>query len=520
MVKAMTTSLMQLLLMASFFMGTGAWAQTITLKKKSGAPVKESTKAVVAAPTVAASTGPKIALSQRRVAELVLTQSDRTQESNLRADLPRFDYASVVSSLDWLLTAEGGYELSKFETFAQTQNAKDESIKTNLLLKKPWITGTTSTLEWNRNSLQSEYFPNSQQASTLPTRQTQDIFGVTIEQNLWRNAFGSGDRARVRAATENLNAAVVTRANDLQNNVLEGLRKFWNAYVAEETFKESLLSRERYEKLAENVRKKSSFGYSSPGELPQIRAELEARGQNAKNQSTNYLRTLEDMLLYLGYSADTSVDFQVENSIPEPPVLPKLEVTSLRTFKAQDLRYKAAQELARSAASNRDPNFSLVGKAYSSGIEEKANDSVAESFSGAHPKYYVGVKLEVPFGSDVRNEDLVNKQILAKIEEIKKDRLLKDLDSQLNNQERKVLAAHSVALSLGEQRTHREKAMQEINRAYTQGRIDIRNVIESMNLYFSAKIDYSRAIGDYQIALAELSALRDELIPSPKEGQQ
>lgn len=461
----------------------------------------------------------KIALSQRKVAELVLNQSDRTLESNLRADLPRFDYATIMSSLDWNLTAEAGYEISKFENFAQSHNAKDETYKTSILLKKPWITGTTTSLSWNRNSLQSEYFTGSPQMTNLPSQQTQDIFGVTIEQNLWRNAFGSADRARVRAATENLNASVITRANDLQNNVLEGLRKFWTAYVAEETFKEALSSRERYEKLAENVRKKSSFGYSSPGELPQIRAELEARGQNTKTQSTNYLRTVEDLLLYLGYPADSSIDFQVENSIPAPPVLPTVKVTDLRTFKAQDLRHKAAQEIANAASSNRDPNLSLVGQAYASGIEEKANDSLAESFSGTHPKYYVGLKLEFPFGSDIRNEDSVNKQILAKIEEIKKDRLLKDLDSQLDNQGRKVLSAHAVALSLAEQRTHREKAMQEINRAYTQGRIDIRNVIESMNLYFQAKIDYSRAIGDYQIALAELAALRDELIPSPKEGQ-
>ncbi len=172
---------------------------------------------------------PKLLLNQRKVAELVLNQSDRTQESNLRADLPRYDYANVLSTLDWSLTAETGYELAKFENFSQTQNAKDESIKTSFLLKKPWITGTTTTLEWNRNSLQSEYFPTSLNAANLPDRQTQDIFGLTFEQNLWRNAFGIGNRAQVRAANENLNAALVARANELQTNVLEGLRKFWNA---------------------------------------------------------------------------------------------------------------------------------------------------------------------------------------------------------------------------------------------------------------------------------------------------
>lgn len=462
----------------------------------------------------------KIILSQRKVAELVITQSDYSKESNLRADLPRFEYATALSGFDWTLIGETGYELSKYENFAQTQNAKDESIRSTLSLTKPWVTGTKTTFEWARNSLQSEYFPTSPAFSTLPTRQTQDIFGVTIEQNLWRNTFGRSDRARVRAAEENLNAALVTRADDLQNNVLEGLRKYWNAYVAEETFKESLASRDRYRKLADNVKRKSSFGFSNPGEFPQIRAELEAREQNTKSESTNYLATLEDLLIYLNIPFGSTVQFQVEKEVPNPPTLAEKPATELRAYKAQELRTKAAQELVTSAESGRNPNLSLVGKLYSSGIEEVANDSLAEAFSGSKPKYYVGLKFEVPFGSDIRNEDLANKQILAQLEDIKRRRNLETLESRLDQRQRRVLAAHAIAKSLEIEKGHREKAMQEINRAYTQGRIDIRNVIESMNLYFSTNIKYSRAVGDYQIALAELAAVRDELIPSPKEGEQ
>ncbi len=462
--------------------------------------------------------GPLV-LSQRKVAELVLSQGYAVQESNLRADLPRFDYATALGKYDWSFLAETGYEMSKLETFQTSLSARDERIRSKVELKKPWITGTTTSFSYGRESLQSDYFVPTTPITLPPARQTQDLFTFTIEQNLWRNSFGYGDRALVRAANENLNAAVLTRANNLQDNVLTALTKYWNAFVAEETFKEAVASRERYKKLAENVRKKTSFGFSAPGELPQIRAELESREQVAKTESTNYLQVVEDLLIYLNVGTKTPVQFEAELTIPKPPVLLKVETKDLRQFKAQELRLRAAQENSRAARSSRDPNLSLVGQFYSSGVEEKPNDATAEAFSGVRPKYYVGLKFEVPFGSDLQNETYVNRQILLKLEEINRDRLLLTVDANLADQERRVQSLHSVVTSLEEEKTQREKAMQEINRAYTQGRIDIRQTIESLNNFFNVKIKYSRAVGDYQIALAKLASLRDELIPSPKAGR-
>lgn len=474
---------------------------------------------VTPSPTPAPTVDPKaLLLSQRRVAELALTQGGSTMVSNLRADLPRFDYATALAKYDFTLSANAGYEMSKFENFAGTQNAKDETYKASVKLVKPWITGTNTTFEWTRNSLQSLYYTPTTPTILPPTAQTQDIFALTVEQNLWRNFFGVADRATVRAATENLNAAVVTRANSLQENVLNGLIKYWNSYVAEEALKEALAARERYKKLSDNVRRKTGYGYSAPGELPQIRSELETKEQDAKRKSFAYLLAIDDLLIYLGIPAGTPIVFEPETVIPKPPVLPKIEVTELRAYKAQELRYKAAQENVAAARSNRDPNLSLVGQLYGSGIEEKANDALAESISGSRPKYYVGVKFEVPFGSDLQNETLVNRQILARIEEINRDLLLQNVELNLADQERQVIGLYAIVQSLTEEREQRERAMNEINRAYTQGRIDIRQTIESLNAYSTSKINYSRAVGDYQIALARLASARDELIPSPKEG--
>lgn len=54
--------------------------------------------------------------------------------------------------------------------------------------------------------------------------------------------------------------------------------------------------------------------------------------------------------------------------------------------------------------------------------------------------------------------------------------------------------------------------MNELNRSYTQGRTDIRNLIDAMNALNTTEVAHSRAVGDYFIALNEWAALRDELI--------
>jgi outer membrane protein TolC len=91
-----------------------------------------------------------------------------------------------------------------------------------------------------------------------------------------------------------------------------------------------------------------------------------------------------------------------------------------------------------------------------------------------------------------------------------------EIRDSLADAERRVQSTFSIAESSKVQRAYREKAAQELNRAYTQGRSDINTLITSLNNYFDSEIQYSKAIGDYQTALNEWAAARDELIPDLK----
>lgn len=456
---------------------------------------------------------PKVRLRQADVSKLMLEKSDRTTEANLRSELPRVDLARVLKDFDWTLLANTGYERSRFESLSGVGNIEDQILKSDVTLSKRWTTGTTTAVSWLRNSYRSEYNPLSPAFTTLPTEQTQDIFGFTFEQALWRNSFGYADRRRVRAAEMDMNAAVITRAQDLQTAVLDGLRAYWTAYISQENMRQSLKSVSRYENLVNTVRRKSGLGFSAPGELSQVQAELELRRQNVKSSSTTYLRDADRLIELLRLTPGTEIEFEIPQEVTPPPQLSEVELQNLRTLKSQQLKTDAAEARVESTQNEEHPGLAFVGQVYGAGLEERASDSVGEALSGSRPKYYVGVKFQHNFGSGVQNEETVNRKAQAELERLRLERLRLQTQNQLWDNERQARTLYAQAVSAREQMQLRERAYNEINRAYSQGRTDINFVVEALNQLFAAEVSFSRALGDYQIALATWAAGRDELIP-------
>lgn len=463
---------------------------------------------------------PKVVLRQIDVSNLVLKQSDRATEANLKSELPRVDLARVLRDFDWFLKAQTGFERSRFESLSGFGNVEDQILKSDVSLAKRWTTGTTTAVSWLRNSYRSEYNPLSPSFTTVPTEQTQDIFGFTFEQAVWRNAFGMSDRDKVRAAEMDMNAALVTRAQDLQTAVLDGLRAYWTAYISQENMRQSLKAIERYENLVNTVRRKSGLGFSAPGELSQVSAELELRRQNAKTSGATYLRDADKLIELLRLPLNADITFEIPQEIAAPPRLSAIELENLRRLRSQKMKTEAAEARVESSQSEEHPGLALVGQVYGSGIEQRSSDSVGEALSGSRPKYYVGVKFEHNFGSGVQNEETVYRKAQAELEKLRLERMKLQTQNDLWDNERMTRTLYAQAVSAREQMVLRERAYNEINRAYSQGRTDINFVVEALNQLFAAEVSFSRALGDYQIALAAWAAGRDELIPDDNSQGQ
>ena len=463
----------------------------------------------------------KLILTQKDVADLVLKQSLQSKEVDLKYQTYRFAPIEVASKLDWVFSLEGGTETdrSQLASVATVTDYDLQRMKTSFSLAKSWITGTTTTITFGRVSTKANLDLATVSASTTVINpNTADVLGLNIEQSLWNNFFGSADRAQIRAAEKLYESQVLLRRDELQEVVLQGLRVYWTAYMAQENLTEALNSRERYEKLVASVRKKSGLGYSSPGELSQVLAEAELRNQNVKTASLSYVKAINDLGTYLSIAKDTEIELRIPQSIPELPQLKKINLENLRPLKSQKLKIDSAEESLSYTRSTTQPILNLVASYAGSGVDEKSSQSFNEISSGAHPKTYIGVKFAYSFGSNGADESILNKRLLRDLEKLRFDQQTRAIEDKVLLAEKKVEATYQLAISSNKHKELTEKTVQELTRTFNQGRTDISLLIEAMNKYFASEVSLVSSIGDYYIALNEWAAVRDELIPENGES--
>jgi len=458
---------------------------------------------------------PSISLSQKDVAELVLKQGRRTQEVNLQYQQLRLSVAQSLVPYEWTFLATSGLLFDKSVGLTATAYDKTETLATDVKLSKSFITGTSTSLEYKRTSFKGD----TNALATANTRSvgTQDLLGLNITQDIWANFFGTADRGDTDAAELNYKASTILRTNDLENLVLDTIRTFWDAYVSEQNFKETITSRDRSKKLTDAVKKKSGFGYANPGELAQAQADYEGRVQDVKTASTIYLRNLDTLNTLLSLPTNCEIKFVVSDSVPPVPQLPDMDQENLRVIRSGKLKVEAADRAYTAAKSKDAPTLQLVGKLYTYGVQNDGNGAYSDMTSGSHPQYFAGVQFEYPFGADLLGETRLNKKYAKDLEEVRLSRARQEtLDLQAQAQ-RKVQATYAAVLSNAEQKKYRDKALQELTRSFSQGRTDISIFIDAMNKLSIAEIQYSQAIGNYQTALNEWAASRDELIPDAQE---
>lgn len=456
----------------------------------------------------------KVNLTQKIMADMIMQKSYKVIEADLKYEQNRLAPFQTLSNYDWKWSLESGYEIDKTESLSLIGDYRFERYKTSATLSKSLITGTTLAFDASRISQKKDgdSFTSGTTTQTGSNQYTLDSWGVSIEQNLWGNAFGKADRLKIRSAENLYKSQIITRSDELQNIVLEGLRQYWNAYVAQENLKESINSRDRYQKLVASIQKKNSLGYTSPGELNQVLAESESREQIVKTSAQDFLKQSENLVTLLNLPVKTEISFEIPKSLPALPAYEGKDAKLTRTIKSQELKVEIAKDQVAEVDSKNSMTVNLVGKLAATGLDETSTDSFSELTRGKNPKAYVGIKLAHSFGSDVQKEEYLNKKAAAEMENAKLSRLVLEYQDKLLQAYRKAQVSLQLVESIKKQKDFREKALNELNRSYGQGRTDIRNLIDAMNNYFSMEVSYSRAVGDYFIAINEYLALRDELI--------
>ncbi len=470
----------------------------------------------VTSSTLRATPSPLV-LSQKEVTQLVIEKSYKAKETDLKFEQMRLAPFQKMSNYDWTVSAETGYEKDKNEGPTHPNTLTNQTYKTSIKVKKSLLTGTNLNFELSRNSVSGN---DINIAAPKVTQNTYDLLGFSLEQNLWRDAFGIQDRADINAAELTYQSNTITRASELQDLVLESLRLYWNTYVAQENFNEAVAARDRYLRFVSELKRKTSYGYSNSYELFQVQAELESREQQIKTNSLDYIKNLESLIQLLNLPSDQKVQFAKVETVPDMPKLKRKDPAAIRNIHSQFIKVKAAEENLTSSKSLSHPILSLNSSYYQSGYNEKSAISESDLMSGGYPKFYVGLKFVFQFGSDVSTQDILNKKSALGLEQNRYQRLSEELKNQVDNAERKIQTSYYAVDSVKKQMDYREKALNQLQRSFNLGRVDINLLIDAMNKYFSAKVQYTRAVGDYFISLNEWAALNDELVVNVESGER
>ncbi len=461
---------------------------------------------------MAAPGNPPLKLSQKDAAVMALQNSLKAQEVTEKYSQKLSDAVLARQNFEWKLTLQSGYQTDRTQTLTQSGEYTYRKYLTTVDVVKQLTSGTTLTLDLARTSQKAD-ISSVNSTSTTPNQLTNDSASLSIEQNIWGNAFGRGDRALLAKADLNQKADLLLRADELQNLVLSALRLYWNTYVAQENLKESLAARDRYEKLVATVRKKAGNSYAAPGEYSQIQAEYESRVQAVKQASVDYVSTMDQLLTFLQIKDVKEIEFTNPKELPPLPATLAADAESTRIIRSQKFKVDALEQEVRGLKSKSSPTFSLVGTMASSGLDTTGEGSYNDLSSGNHSKYYGGVKFYYQFGESYQSEQIKQKQAELSLEQTKLNRMRQEKADELRLSEQKTQATRQIAESYQRQFEFREKATRELTKSYGQGRTDISILIDNINKLLNSEVQLVRSFGDYSIALNEWAAARDKLIP-------
>lgn len=479
---------------------------------------------LICSDSIATQTKNTLVLTPDKVSQIVVQQTKSAREIDYKYQQYFLAPVQAQSNYDWKLSVEAGSELDRSENLQtsfsspNTQYFYDRYKLVTTLSKQVATTGTFLSFDVERASQKTETI-TSGSTSRYPAL-TMDTLGLNIEQPLLANFFGYSDKSTLAASELNFKSNYLMRQDDLQKLVLKAVTLYWATYVSEQKFKQDTSSRENYKRLVQSVEKKKSLGYTSSGELEQVKAELETREQNVKLSSNEYLQNLEALLTLLDIPKDTEIKFTEMTNVSAPPVMKDISVEQLRPLKSQKLKSLAAQESYNASQWKNYPTLNVVGKLYDASVDEDASISQTAALSGKNPKYYVGIKFQYNFGSQSNSEDEINKKAALDLEKSILERQRLEMSDKYEQLKRKVSTNYMLSLSKMQQKNFRDKAVKELTKSFQQGRTDISILIDAMNKYYATETEYTKVVGDYYTSIYELTALRDELVTQTNENRE
>ncbi len=457
-----------------------------------------------------------LVLSPQKVQELTLSQGLQTQTALLQQQRANLAVSQALGVFDLTFIITPGYEYNKAQQLSGQANVVDKTFTLGSTLAKRFSTGTVLSLDYV-DTRQRSVLGQFAAANRLPTANLNSL-QLSLRQSIFANAFGSADRAAVEIARETVKAAVDTRDESIEETLLNSLTLFWNAYVAERNHRQYKSIRERYEQLIKDVRRRKGYALTSPAELPRLQAELQSYEVLERSSWVSYTNAVNALLVAIRVTTTEPVSLYVPPEIPEIPQLGPVDPEKLRSVRIARTTLANANLNLEMVESRTRPTLDIVARARTTGVDPNHESARLEMGAGTHPTYFVGLEFSAPLWSETFRGQRADARVQKMIAENNAALALDNTRRVLNEVVLTTQARYEIVKLTETTVEQRERVVTEIERAYKQGREALVEVIRAYTDLTQARFNRASAIGDYNLALASLSAARDELVPS-KQGQ-
>ena len=454
-----------------------------------------------------------LTLSQDLVVKKVLENSLEYQKIQASETKPMQNLAKAEAFLDWQLFVNADCESHEKNTLNIFENPFQEKCQILSGIGKTFLTGTQLKIHYSHIQWEREFTPEFKKINISPNSTVTQQLGLTVEQDLLRNIFGSEDRLKLNIASTQTEVHKLKLIEETEDLILQTIRQFWLTYISHLSLKLKLSKKKDYAELAKITKEKNKYGYVNPGELSQIQAEWEHAKTEVILQKINYEDELKKLLNLLNIKHTDTVHFITNKKPPAPPIFNKdLPQTSRRVLLMQKNLLVQEQQLKMQKSSTW-PTLKLFGSYGVGGYEKDLSSAFEGLRERRNRNHSIGLKFSYPLPSTRTRANRVEfSEHAVEAGELEVEITKKEFERLIESTKENLQALYLVLRTSEKIHQLRARSYKEIRKAFLQGRLDVFRLISAKEFTLLSEMEKARLKSQYYQALASAYAVRDQLI--------
>jgi len=334
---------------------------------------------------------------------------------------------------------------------------------------------------------------------------------ITLTQPLLRGAGIAVNRAEIVITRNNFRISIKNVRDTVMDIISRTLVAYYDLYYARAQYAIETDALERTRRLLEINQARYAKGLISSVDLLETKTSMAER-QKRVIAAEATMKTAEDALKLVTNLVDDPALWNARVELLEEPVLSLQKIDLVQSLE-RAFENRPDYQAMKLALANRDiqimvarngllPTVDLIGSFGLNGLGEDMG-AAADNANMDYKDWLLGVRVTVPWGRGDRARYDKSKwekmQAILELKRLEQDivfiirKRVRDVDIQYRQTEASILAA--------EMETENYAAQQE---RYAAGQVSTHDMLDYQNRLASARLDYVKAMIDYQITLIRL----------------